>query len=156
MEAENLSKIADDAGLRSKSNQEIEAILTKMSNGNFSLVQKFEMAAAGTNSKEMQQSAKAALMLTDQDFNGDFLKALSFLKQTEGTGLGKMDINQMVESGAAHRLVQLEQQNPQAVKDIASRQYQSVDDLGKALDAFIPQAPTAPLQRPGAQPRLTA
>ena len=135
-------------GIGSKSSPEIKAELTRFAKGDFSDVPFGQMGLRfkGITPAEMERTAKNALSMIDKDFGGDAHVGLQSLQAViKETHFGNLDFNELVETGNADRLMQLERQNPQAFFNVAKYQYSSQQQLGQMLDSVGAPGQTVPV-----------
>jgi hypothetical protein len=138
-----LSQDIDSAGLRNKSNEHVDGKLHDAKSGNLPFYEKPVANRYLGGEEGTRRTAANADRLVHENFNGDSKAGLAFLKQTENSKIGKMDFNELVESGAARKLVALQRENPQEFNRIMNddNATANVASLNKALDNANKPAP---------------
>lgn len=138
MKVDDVCATVQKAGFDKKQNAEINATLDRMAKGKFSFTEKFEMGVAGVKGSDMQALAQGAKQIVDNDFRGDARAALAFMKDVQHTGIGKLDFTQIVASGTAHRLIELQKSNPDGFKHLCGGQYPDLASLNRAMGGGTP------------------
>lgn len=162
MSVAKLANDVDSLGVNKLDNDKIVGRLQEFANGNFNnLLANANLATRAaaapftthadllfknTNEKTMILTANNALKLIDENFkdangNRDAKAGMKFLQDIKDTELGKMDFNQLVQRGDAHKLIKLHHRDPQAFAAIANNHYASAQELENAINAIPLEGP---------------
>ena len=133
--AERLSQILEQQGIDQKPEDQIENDLNKLANANW-FERKVIAHRTGMDGDEAKRTGANAQRLTNESFGGSEHKAIAFLKNLEGTDIGKMDVNELCESGAASKLANL---SPKDLEKVKAGHYKNVTELNEKLDKDYPQ-----------------
>jgi hypothetical protein len=128
--AQRVSQILREQGIANKPEAAIESDLNRLQNANW-LERSVIASRTGMNGDEAKRTGANAQRLTNDSFGGSEHRAIAFLKGLEGSEVGKLDFNELCESGAAGRLAKL---TPDQLEKVKAGHYQNAAELNQALD----------------------
>ncbi len=137
-------------------NAQLYADLTRVAQGQFTGTENTAMFFFGIDKGSVQRMAVTCKHLTDTEFKGDAHAAMSFLQRVQqNPSMKKLDFNELVNDGAAHRMIQMSRTDPKGFGQVLQGSYLTPASLLARLTPPPGPAATQPAPattRPAAGP----